>query len=106
MCRQYNDYGFISRDRIEGNLNSVNFPEFHAGNRGLGAGKKGKVKRKVKKEGAWRRSEYEREVLRRARQALEKRVKMREMRLIDVFVGVTDLYGHIYVAGDIASRMS
>ncbi|KAI4263582.1 MAG: hypothetical protein L6R42_001282 [Xanthoria sp. 1 TBL-2021] len=29
FCRAYNDYGSITRDRAENNLNSVNFPEFH-----------------------------------------------------------------------------
>ena len=29
MCRMYNDYGSIARDRAEQNDNSVNFPEFH-----------------------------------------------------------------------------
>ena len=29
MCRQYNDYGSTQRDRVEGNLNSINFPEFY-----------------------------------------------------------------------------
>jgi hypothetical protein len=28
MCRQYNDYGSYSRDSAEGNLNSLDFPEF------------------------------------------------------------------------------
>ena len=28
MCRMYNDYGSVARDRAEGNLNSVDFPEF------------------------------------------------------------------------------
>ncbi|KAL8794969.1 MAG: hypothetical protein Q9195_002551 [Heterodermia aff. obscurata] len=28
FCRMYNDYGSIARDYKEGNLNSVNFPEF------------------------------------------------------------------------------
>ena len=28
MCRQYNDYGSIVRDRAEQNLNCINFPEF------------------------------------------------------------------------------
>ncbi|KAM0805418.1 hypothetical protein BDR22DRAFT_969133 [Usnea florida] len=28
MCRMYNDYGSVARDRAEGNLNSLNFPEF------------------------------------------------------------------------------
>lgn len=29
MFRMYNDYGSIARDRVERNVNSVNFPEFH-----------------------------------------------------------------------------
>lgn len=28
MCRQYNNYGSIARDAVDGNLNSVNFPKF------------------------------------------------------------------------------
>ncbi|KAI0110358.1 hypothetical protein GGR51DRAFT_88927 [Nemania sp. FL0031] len=28
MCRMYNDYGSISRDASEGNLNSINFPKY------------------------------------------------------------------------------
>ena len=28
MCRMYNDYGSVARDRTEGNLNSIDFPEF------------------------------------------------------------------------------
>ena len=34
FCRMYNDYGSIARDRKEGNLNSVNFPEFWADDHG------------------------------------------------------------------------
>ncbi|KAL1626218.1 hypothetical protein SLS54_003053 [Diplodia seriata] len=30
MCRMYNDYGSVRRDRVEGNLNSVDFAEFAA----------------------------------------------------------------------------
>ena len=29
MCRQYNDYGSVARDADEGNLNSLDFPDFH-----------------------------------------------------------------------------
>jgi hypothetical protein len=28
MCRMHNDYGSVRQDELEGNLNSVNFPEF------------------------------------------------------------------------------
>ncbi|KAK3386276.1 hypothetical protein B0T20DRAFT_465316 [Sordaria brevicollis] len=39
LCRMFNDYGSVARDHAEGNLNSVNFGEFHlssAGRRGDG----------------------------------------------------------------------
>ena len=100
MCRQYNDLGSIARDALEGNLNSVDFPEFHAGNEG----EEGEAERR--KEALFHIAEYEREGIRRAQRALEERVERRVVRLMDVFVGVTDLYGQIYVARDIASRMS
>ena len=29
MSRMYNDYGSITRDRLEANINSINFPGFH-----------------------------------------------------------------------------
>ena len=31
MSRLYNDFGSVSRDLIEANVNSINFPEFHRG---------------------------------------------------------------------------
>lgn len=31
MSRLYNDFGSVVRDRVEANVNSVNFPEFHSG---------------------------------------------------------------------------
>ncbi|TGO61974.1 hypothetical protein BCON_0023g00330 [Botryotinia convoluta] len=36
ICRQYNAFGSIARDRQEGNFNSINFPEFNAGMKGDG----------------------------------------------------------------------
>lgn len=30
MSRLYNDFGSVIRDRLEANINSINFPEFHA----------------------------------------------------------------------------
>ena len=29
MSRMYNNYGSITRDHLEANINSINFPEFH-----------------------------------------------------------------------------
>jgi hypothetical protein len=104
MCRQYNDYGSIARDREEANLNSVDFDEF---NTSIDQGAVGKDEREADacklKQLFWL-AEYERECLNFARRELEKEVSESIMRKIMLFVNVTDLYGQIYVARDIASR--
>ena len=95
LCRQYNDYGSIVRDRAERNLNSVNFPEFDGGS-----------EQKRKDDLMWL-AEYEREMCVRALERLttEMGLDARMKRILRTFVDVTDLYGQIYVARDIASRM-
>ncbi|PLN83655.1 Ent-kaurene synthase, partial [Aspergillus taichungensis] len=110
MCRQYNDYGSIARDRAEKNLNSVNFPEFCAeGVEGTGAGLKKtvvQVEQKMKDELMWV-AEYERECCMTALDRLENETGLdaRTKKILRMFVDVTDSYGQIYVARDIASRM-
>ncbi|KAL8952793.1 MAG: hypothetical protein Q9222_001297 [Ikaeria aurantiellina] len=101
MCRQYNDYGSVTRDRAEWNLNSVNFPEF--------------VRHSEQEEEALKKevlelAEFERESMVLAKKRLEKELegerKMKGVKdAVGVFVDVTDLYGQIYVVRDIASRM-
>ncbi|MCJ1245726.1 hypothetical protein MMC30_002930 [Trapelia coarctata] len=109
LCRQYNDYGSIARDRAERNLNSLDFPEF---NQGLGDGKTmmgfnidGEREREArKKEDLFWLAEYEREGLERAVERLGDVVEGGTMERMRLFVDVTDLYGQIYVARDIGTR--
>ena len=103
MCRMYNDFGSLARDRAEKNLNSVNFPEFGAD--GL------YTSDQELKDRLWRLAEYERECLGLAFARLERlslgcKRKMRVLSIFKMFSNVTDFYGQIYVVEDIASRMS
>ena len=98
MCRQYNDYGSVARDRAEENVNSVNFAEFHEGD-------PGRDEEAGIKEALFRIAEYERECLNLTKGRLEKLVPKKVRDVLGLFVDVTDLYGQIYVARDIASRM-
>ncbi|KAL9122767.1 MAG: hypothetical protein Q9187_000684 [Circinaria calcarea] len=111
MCWQYNDYGSIKRDRQERNLNSVNFPEFHTEAKGesqrqeFELGRKPEVREDEIKAELFEIAEYERNCMMKALYELKKRVPARVINMLGLFVGVTDLYGQIYVARDIASRM-
>ncbi|KAE8375466.1 terpenoid cyclases/protein prenyltransferase alpha-alpha toroid [Aspergillus bertholletiae] len=101
MCRMYNDYGSLSRDREEKNLNSVNFPEFSPA---------GPESDDVRREQLFALAEIERSNMERGLELLtemagEDREKLRVMEKIQMFCDVTDLYGQIYKARDIASRM-
>lgn len=115
MCRMYNDYGSVERDRAERNLNSIDFPEFGAcadAENGLAVGTKegqeneAKLNEEVKKKKGELLSiaEYERECLGLAMRRLEEVVPASTMRRLEVFVDVTDLFGQIYVARDIGVR--
>jgi len=104
MCRQYNDYGSIRRDRIERNLNSINFPEFHSA--ALENSEGGSASDAELKAALFEVAEFERECLASTSEKLLPRVPLSVAEMLKVFVGVTDLYGQIYVARDIgiASR--
>ncbi|PYH87533.1 terpene synthase family protein [Aspergillus ellipticus CBS 707.79] len=116
MCRQYNDHGSIARDRAEGNLNSVNFPEFWElqqktpGNeteeRPVGDDNDPRSLDTVKSDLMWL-AEYERACCVGALDRLvrETGLPVRTAGIVRTFVDVTDLYGQIYVARDIASRV-
>ncbi|QDS74818.1 hypothetical protein FKW77_002408 [Venturia effusa] len=94
MCRQYNDYGSLQRDRDDGNLNSVNFPEFV-----------GEDDRVLKDE-LFAIAEYERMGLDMAMDRLRELTGSRRegravMKGVELFVDVTDVYGQMYVLRDI-----
>ena len=108
MCRQYNDYGSIVRDRLESNLNSVNFPEFGALGEDDGVVEDDSAVSTVEeglKADLFAVAEYERKCLQLAKGELNKLVSKRTQDMLSLFVDVTDLYWQIYVARDIASRM-
>jgi hypothetical protein len=102
MCRQYNDFGSVSRDRQEQNLNSINFPEFEIcteeGHMDLEA-MEARRKRELLEI-----AEYERRCLDTALAELEQCLDPSLLSKIKLFVHVTDLYGQIYVARDIGVR--
>ncbi|KAF2759880.1 Ent-kaurene synthase, partial [Pseudovirgaria hyperparasitica] len=95
LCRQYNDFGSVGRDREEGNVNSVDFPEFWDGE---GGWEEGRAKGDL-----FALTGYERECMEGALGRLGEEVEAGEMEKVDLFVRVTDLYGQIYVARDIGS---
>ncbi|QSZ36340.1 hypothetical protein DSL72_006216 [Monilinia vaccinii-corymbosi] len=103
LCRQYNDYGSIQRDEDESNINSVNFPEFHSSSSGC-ANSPPKLEADSKAR-LMEIAEFEREGLNRSLASLEKEVDVITMEKVKLFVRVTDLYGQIYVAKDIANRV-
>lgn len=87
MCRQYKDYGSVARDRIERNLNSLDFL-------------KGENVKEKKRELIWL-AEYEREHL---MLGLERSCEITDIKVIEklrLFITVTDLYRQIYIAKDI-----
>ncbi|KAI0150011.1 Ent-kaurene synthase [Hypoxylon sp. NC0597] len=105
LCRMYNDYGSISRDIDEGNLNSINFPEFHLDLRDMESiGNKEATMENVKDK-LMSIAEYERRGLNIAIAELEAQLgKGKLFDAVKLFVNVTDLYGQIYVEKDIATR--
>lgn len=104
MCRQYNDYGSIQRDRVEKNLNSINFPEFHS--KQTSGSFDHEVANSELKTTLFEVAEFERGCLLSTMGKLLPRIPSRVADTLKLFVGVTDLYGQIYVARDIgiASR--
>jgi hypothetical protein len=103
MCRMYNDYGSVARDREEMNLNSVNFPDFTTGKNSL-------TDVDGLKKQLFTVAEYERKNMESAMTKLWElagvdKTQRRTLDKVQMFCNVTDLYGQIYVARDIASRM-
>lgn len=121
MCRLYNDYGSLERDLAEGNLNSVNFPDFQEGDddelesadslvantvEGDEANSGGMAEEERLKRRLLALAEWERKGLERAVEELERcpQTDVRLMGALKVFVDVTDLFGQVYVVKDLASR--
>ncbi|KAL8688487.1 MAG: hypothetical protein Q9218_005617 [Villophora microphyllina] len=117
MCRQYNDYGSIARNRAEGNLNSIDLKDFQSGctpdyqeTGSSGDGEPGGQKHGEalemdrRKEDLFWLAEYERRCIDLSLAELAKECSEETMAAVRFFVRVTDLYGQIYVAKDIGIR--
>ena len=126
MCRQYNDYGSAARDADEGNLNSLDFPDFREDSpdalpesgtdmsNGEDANANGDavaahVSRdpmKKAKEQLMEIAEFERECMQLAMRRLRQNVDGTDAtKALQVYIDVTDVFGQIYVQKDIASRL-
>jgi hypothetical protein len=116
MCRMYNDLGSADRDFDEGNLNSLDFPEFADP---AAAGRSGAAGLEVQKAALLRLAEFERdgylEAFRRLRDESEHvhapaggdeaRLSQRRMAILEFFAQQVDLYGQVYVIRDISARI-
>lgn len=103
LCRQYNDYGSVSRDRLEKNLNSIDFPEFSEYHSHETACESSGEMEKGSREKLLEIADYERQCLQFATEQLKSDIKPSIWRSLGIFIGVTDLYGQIYVVKDINS---
>jgi hypothetical protein len=103
MSRLFNDYASIKRDQKEGNLNSVNFPEFHRADLSSTA-----------KTSLLQLGEYERQASRSALLQLQDNIRMQNggrrrldcelvCRSMELFAYVTELFGDMYVARDLTN---
>ena len=92
MCRMYNDFGSIVRDRTEGNLNSVDFPEFREGQQ---------TTDQALKDALSRVAGYERKCFNTALAGLKNVCDSRVYEAVKVFCDVTDMYGQMYVLKDL-----
>lgn len=108
MCRQYNDYGSHERDALEGNLNSLDFAEFtnslSVSASTVSAGWDSDDQDKRTKQALAEIAECERACMQQWLTFLSAELGARTSAKIKAFVDVTDLFGQIYVARDIASR--
>ncbi|KAG5979881.1 hypothetical protein E4U55_004661 [Claviceps digitariae] len=106
MCRMYNDFGSISRDSNERNVNSMHFPEFS-----------GCWAQEDKKRILAQLGEYEHNCLNQALHKLDEETRgalrmssriaidYRKLSILRLFCDVTDLYDQLYVLKDLSSAL-
>lgn len=116
MSRLYNDFGSVERDRIEANINSINFPEFHnCSSRASSCSETAENERRLKEE-LLELAEIERQsvdvasetFLRDLEGVLEAGGGWREKykaNAVKLFIGVTRLYADLYIARDLSNRI-
>ena len=85
-------------------MNSVNFPEFEAEAKDPTTDDDADTESRLKEDLHWI-AEYERECLGMIVRRMGEQLGQSRIETLKVFIDVTDLYGQIYVARDIASRI-
>lgn len=106
--RTYNDDGSIIRDAAEGNLNSINLPEYHQPATSAGVSVGGQ-KRALFDLARYKRACIDnvlrrlQEILRSTGDLVADKTKGRQMVIWKMFYDVTDLFGQVYMVRDIAS---
>lgn len=110
MSRLYNDYGSVARDIAEGNLNGLNFPEFHTSH--ATSDEVSTASQAALKAEMLEMAQHEREC---ADTVLEKLVKelrrsigtsWRVADAMTLFTGVSELYADIYVTRDLSNQVA
>ncbi|KAI4258171.1 MAG: hypothetical protein LQ352_001328 [Teloschistes flavicans] len=116
MSRLYNDYGSISRDEAECNINSVNFPEFHGCTDNnispiLDEAHAGKQQTRNATDQLLRLAQYEKKCVDSACAALLESLETTSKRAwkigdaMRLFVDVAKMYTNLYEAMDITNRV-
>ena len=116
MSRLHNDFGSVDRDRIEENVNSINFPEFHRGfNQVDTCTETAENERKLKNEllklaeierqSAYMASETFLRDLEGTFEAGGRQRKEDKANAIKLFIEVTRLYADLYIARDLSNRI-
>jgi hypothetical protein len=109
LGRQYDDYGSVARDRAEGNLNRLNFPEFHQPQ--LQESEEQEIRDEIAiKKDLFFIAEYERECLDLVVGKFECRIKAvhvwrLESQGFESFIRTVGLYRQIYATKNITNRV-
>ena len=110
MSRLYNDYGSTARDRDEGNINSINFPEFNS-NKEIHTNTEPSSVEVRLREDLLALSKYERDnanfVLEKFIVSLEANGSKDRLKTdgLQLFAKVSALYADMYVARDLSNRL-
>ncbi|KAJ2994197.1 hypothetical protein NUW58_g1623 [Xylaria curta] len=95
LCRLYNDYGSITRDRAEDNLNIINFPEFQ-----------GHPDEIALKENLASIAEYERRCLHASMAELRPLVSEKLHVALTVFCHTAEMYNQMYMLKDLTATFN
>ncbi len=98
LCRMENDYGSVTRDRRERNVNSVDFPEFCPGKDGISEAEQ---KTQLLRLAQYERESYQDTLCRIEALVANNTKATRKMQLLRVMTNVTDSWGQMYVFRDL-----